>query len=86
MGPQISMLLTVSLPSTNRAQRRLTSVFTYLCVERKRVKSHWTNERDVRGLGVEDVVLGRDPEPGVLREHLHHFESLEVVNENVWKP
>ena len=59
---------------------------THLCVQWKRVKSHRADESDVRGLGVEDVVLRGDPEAGVLGQNLHDFESLEIVDENVGQP
>ena len=46
---------------------------TYLRIERERIEPHGADEGDVRGLRVEDVVVCRDPEAGVLRQN---FDNL----------
>lgn len=57
-----------------------------LRVQWEGVEAHRAYERDVRGLRVQDGVLGRHPQPRVLRQHLDHFERLEIVNEDVGQP
>lgn len=57
-----------------------------MCVQWEGVETHWTDEGDVGGLRVEDVVVGSNPKARVLRQNLHHFERLEIVDEDIWKP
>ena len=59
---------------------------SYLSIQGKGVEAHGANEGDVCGLGIEYLLAGRDPQAGVLAQHLDHFESLEVVDENVRQP
>ena len=59
---------------------------TNLRVQWEGVEAHGADEGDVRGLRVEDGVLGRDPQPRVLGQHLDHLERLEVVDEDVGQP
>ncbi len=56
----------------------------YLRVQRKRVESHWTDKRDVRGLGVEHVVVCGDPQSGMLRENFNNLkESMNIMIGNI---
>ena len=57
-----------------------------LRVQWEGVEAHRAYECDVRRLRVHDGVLGRDPEPRVLRQHLDHLERLEIVDEDVGQP
>ena len=57
-----------------------------LGVERKVIESHGTDEVDVGGLRVHDLLISGDPQPRVFRQHLHHLERLQVVDEDVRQP
>ena len=58
----------------------------HLSVKRKVVKPHGADEVYLRGLGVHDVLVPGDPQPGVPLQHAHHLECLQVVDEDVWQP
>ena len=60
--------------------------FTDLCVKGEGVKEHGADEGDVGGLAVEHGLLRGYPQAGQLRQHVDHFISLEIVNENIWNP
>ena len=44
-----------------------------LSIKRKVIKSHGTDEVDVSGLTVHDLLVPGDPQSGVLGEHLHNL-------------
>ena len=45
----------------------------YLSIKRKVIKSHGTDEVDVSGLTVHDLLIPCDPQPGVFGEDLHNL-------------
>ena len=54
-----------------------------LRVQREFVEAHWANKGDVGGLGVEDALVGVDPQPGHFVENVDDLVGLEVVDENI---
>ena len=62
------------------------SLSLYLGIEREVIESHGTDEVDVGGLRVHDLLISGDPQPRVFRQHLHHLECLQVVDEDVRQP
>ena len=57
-----------------------------LRVKRKLVKPHGAHDGNKGGLAVQHILLLVDPQSRQLREHVDHFECLEVVDENVGQP
>ena len=51
----------------------------YLSIKRKVIKSHGTDEVDVSGLTVHDLLISGDPQTGVFGQHLH---NLIISNNN----
>ena len=45
----------------------------YLSIKRKVIKSHGTDEVDVSGLTVHDLLISGDPQTGVFGQHLHNL-------------
>ena len=54
-------------------------VSLYLSIKRKVIKSHGTDEVDVSGLTVHDLLIPGDPQSGVFGEDLH---NLGITNNN----
>lgn len=57
-----------------------------LLIQWKLVEPHWTDECDVGGLAVHHRTAGVDPQTGQLGQHVNHFVSLQVVDEDVGDP
>ena len=61
-------------------------VSLYLSIQRKVIKPHGTDEVDMGCLRVHDLLISGDPQTRVFRQHLHHLERLQVVDEDVRHP
>ena len=57
-----------------------------MSVEGKGVEYHGTDEGDVRCLAVIDSLVGVNPQPSKLRQHVDCFERFQVVNEDIRDP
>ena len=58
----------------------------YLRIQGEGIETHWADESYVSSLGVEHVVIGGNPQTGMLGQHLYNLEGLEVIYKDVWKP